>query len=400
METKVISCLILTQDKELAKFTYANLGYFSKEGTILLKGLYKFLKDEEPIAPETFNLVSENYQALLQDAMDNDERLTPKLVLKEFKRNRARNLANGFNKLATKEEFLKNINKIKDIFSETESKNKYNLKELVQHFKENYKKKGFSKEIKTRNWLSFNKSVKPVPTDMTLICGRPASGKTALAISLMLEYARNKQKGIFFSVEMSEDQLSNRMLAQTSSIPLSAIQAGDIQERAMGKLEEGMKELEELSPYIDIITGNATTDSILEEVRDSEPDYIVIDYLQLLSSSLTLSDRTKEVAQVSIEIKRIAVKYKIPVIGICQLSRAVESRVDKHPMLSDLRESGQLEQDASIVVGVYREAYYNPETENKTLMEVGIVKNRNGPLSNLKFNFIGMNQTITPMSDY
>ena len=396
METKVISCLILTQDKELAKFTYENLGYFSKEGTTLLKALYKFLKNEEPIAPETFNVVSDNYQALLQDAMDSDERLTPKLVLKEFKRNRARNLANNFNKLATQEEFLDNINKIKDIFTETESKNKYNLKELTKNFKENYGKKDFAKEIKTRNWLEFNKSIKPVPTDITLICGRPASGKTALVISLMLEYARNKKKGIFFSVEMSEDQLTNRMIAQTSGIPLSAIQAGDIRESAMDDLNRGIAELENLSPYIDIITGNATTDSILDEVRDSTPDYIVIDYLQLLSSSLKLSDRTKEVAQVSIEIKRIAVKHKIPIIGICQLSRAVESRTDKHPILSDLKETSQLEQDASIVAGVYREAYYNPNCENKTLMEVGVIKNRNGPLSNLKFSFIGFNQRITP----
>jgi len=398
METKVISCLILTRDKELTSFTYDNLDYFSREGQALLKRIEKYLKAEEPLDEEVFNAVSDSYRDVLEDTM-REEVLMPKLVLKEFKRNRARNLANKFGELATQEEFLNNVNKIKSIFTETESQNKYNLKELAKNYLENYRKKDFVNFLKTKNWLKFNKNVRPVPMDVTYICGRPASGKTALALAMIIEYARQGYKCLFFSIEMSEDQLINRMLAQLSGIPLRAIQEGNIIPEAMRDLNDAMKEIEELSPYIEIITGNPSTDTILDEVRENKPDYIVIDYLQLLSSSLKLSDRTKEVTQISIELKRIAVKFKIQVMAICQLSRSVENRVDKHPMLSDLRESGQLEQDASIVITVYREAYYNPDCANKHLMEVGVIKNRNGSLANIDFTFLGFNQRITPIID-
>lgn len=338
--------------------------------------------------------LSQEYQDRLQDGFNSN--LTPKLVLKEFKREQAKALAKKLKTLDTEKEFLESIDKIKDIFTETKSSEKINLKQLAKNFFRSIENKTQKNYISTYSWLDFNKVVKPADEDIVIIAGRPGMGKTALALSLAIEYAENGKKGIIFSMEMGESQITNRIISQLSKIPLSKLLDGEILDEAMKDLSEACDVLYKLSENLSIVVGNASTDDILQELKTNKYDFVVVDYLQLLTSSMRLVDRVKEITQVSLELKRISTKFRTSIIALSQLSRNVESRADKRPMLSDLRESGQIEQDASIVLGVYREFCYNPNCQDKNLMEVSVIKNRNGALRNLKFNFLGWNQTITP----
>lgn len=397
IEYKVISNILTEQNKELIKFAYDNQKLFSRDSCFLLSKIEKEAKNGEPINLDILETLHMEFQNKLQEAMESDY-ISPKLLLQEFKKEKARTLARELKTTNTKDEFLDKVDKIKSVFAETSLRDKINLRVLTDKFFKNIDNLDKMTFLKTKEWDSFNKVVKPTPGDMTIISGRPGSGKTAFALSLALQYAKMNKKGIFFSLEMGEEQIINRIMAQTSRVPLSAFQDKkmymNLPEEAEKDIFVATEELYKLGDNLNIVSGNFSTDDILEEVKNSKPDYIVIDYLQLLSSSFNLSNRYSEVTQISIEIKKIAMKFKIPIIALCQLSRKVEERADRHPMLSDLRDSGQIEQDASIVLTVYREAYYKPDCEDSKLLEIDVVKNRNGSNNKIEFNFIGFNQFI------
>lgn len=168
-------------------------------------------------------------------------------------------------------------------------------------------------------------------------------------------------------------------------------------EQAYGYLNLASSKLSELDDKLSFITGNFTVNKILEickvEKEKNGLDYIIIDYMQLLESSVKGS-RYEQITDISISLKKLAKELGIVVIALAQLSRDIEKRADRRPQQSDLRDSGQLEQDASIIIGLYRDAYYNKQTDDAELLEVNVLKNRDGEVGTLHFNFIGKIQEV------
>jgi replicative DNA helicase len=222
------------------------------------------------------------------------------------------------------------------------------------------------------------------------------SGKTTFALSLALEFAKNGSKGLFFSLEMGEEQIINRMMSQLSLVPINKFQdsfeAKNLSKEEHGRITNAVEEMQRLADNLQIISGNFSSDDILEIAENDKPEFIIIDYMQLLRATEGRG-RVEEITYLSMELKRIAMKLQIPIIELCQLSRAVEQRGDKKPILSDLRESGQIEQDASVVIGIYREAYYNEEADPEG-MDCIVLKNRNGNTGTMPFKFLGAVQKV------
>ena len=239
--------------------------------------------------------------------------------------------------------------------------------------------------LKTYEWLNFNKMLHIEKQDLIVIAGRPAMGKTAYSLSLALQLAKNKHHGIFFSLEMSPAQLFKRSLSQLSGIPLSKFNRDGIMNFTDDEdknLTLAKNEMSKLNDNFKVVSGNFTIELIKQQIeivsQFKQLDYIMIDYLQLIKPENN-SSRYEAITEISMELKRIAKKYNITVFALAQLSRATETRPDKRPILSDMKESGQTEQDASVVIGLYREYYYDPEkTDRKNALEAMILKNRNG----------------------
>lgn len=290
------------------------------------------------------------------------------------------------------EEIIQKLDNMKSVFEKTQSIKVVDIGKMINKFFENIDKKLVNNSVKTRNWLRYNKAVNITGGDLIVVAGRPGMGKTAFALSYMLELAKNKNKGIFFSLEMSEGQLMERIISQMSNVSMIKFMNKEgwesITREEHNRITNACEDIKkEYSPYIDVISGNFSTTDIYNVVEDKKPDYIMIDYLQILKSADRTADRIREITNISIELKRIAMKFDIPVIALSQLSRAVEQRANRRPMLSDLRESGQIEQDASIALMLYRDEYYNEGTEARGEIEVAISKNRNGMLGTILFNF-------------
>jgi len=241
--------------------------------------------------------------------------------------------------------------------------------------------------------------------DLVIIAARPSMGKTAFALNLAQHVSKEAKVGLF-SLEMPKNQLVQRMLSARCLISLKNIQSGNLKEGQLDKLMVGASELSERKIFIDdtsttlsTIRGKAKTLKYKEGL-----DVIIIDYLQLIESVGVSSSREQEVAKISRELKAMAKSLKITVIALAQLSRAAESRNDPRPMLSDLRESGSIEQDADMVLFPYRESYYDTENKDKNkeedqeepkeIMEIIIGKNRNGEVKNINLGWIGKYQRV------
>lgn len=232
-------------------------------------------------------------------------------------------------------------------------------------------------------------------SDLILIAARPSMGKTAFALNLALNAALAKKVVAVFSLEMSKEQLGQRLLSIRSGIDSLKMSTGNLNEDEIVEVAKTVDELAGIKLFID----DTAAISVLElrskarRLKNERGlDLLVIDYLQLMQGSKSSSkgsdfNRQQEISDISRSLKALARELKIPVIALSQLSRNVEMRADKRPLLSDLRESGSLEQDADIVMFLYREEYYNQETENVNQAEVIISKNRNGPTSIVKLHF-------------
>lgn len=239
-------------------------------------------------------------------------------------------------------------------------------------------------------------------SDLIIIAARPAMGKTAFALNLLLNVAKLENKAVlFFSLEMSTSQLYQRLLAIESGVPLHNIKNGFLDDDSWAKVGIATSKLSNTKIFI----GDLPNVNVLE-IRSyarkmksrGKLDLIVIDYLQLLKGTSRNGDnRQQEISDISRSLKSLARELDVPVIALSQLSRQVESRVDKRPVLSDLRESGAIEQDADIVAFLYREEYYIPETENKGITELIIGKQRNGPTGTVKLNFL---EAFTRFTNY
>lgn len=229
-------------------------------------------------------------------------------------------------------------------------------------------------------------------SDLIIIAGRPSMGKSALAIS-MAEYVGIEQKqGVaVFSLEMSKEQLVQRMLCSQARVDAHKVRSGFLSPSDWPKLTAAAGRLSESKIFIDDTPAISVLELRAKARRlkaNQGIELIILDYLQLMRSAVQSESRQQEISEISRSLKALARELSVPVIALSQLSRAVESRQDHKPQLSDLRESGAIEQDADLVVLLMREEYYNPTEENKGVADVHIAKQRNGPVGTVKLAFI------------
>lgn len=231
------------------------------------------------------------------------------------------------------------------------------------------------------------------PSDLILLAARPSMGKTALTLNLAANVALRKKKSVaFFSLEMSSIQLLMRLISSESGVDSKQIQRGDVSPDEWAAIMGACDNLYNAPLYIDD-NSNINVAELRSRARRIQSehglDLIIIDYLQLMQGRHTGNNdnRQQEVADISRSLKSLARELKVPVIALSQLSRSVENRQIKRPMLSDLRESGSLEQDADIVMFLYREDYYVKDTENQNITELIVAKHRNGPVDTVRLFF-------------
>ncbi|UZD42841.1 replicative DNA helicase [Selenomonas sputigena] len=231
-------------------------------------------------------------------------------------------------------------------------------------------------------------------SDLILVAARPSMGKTAFTLNIAAHVVlRAKEPVAFFSLEMSKEQLVQRLLCSEGRIDSQRLRVGELEEKEWGDLIDTANRLSAAPLYIDDTPG-ITVMELRSKARRLKAEHglslIVIDYLQLMQGrgNKNGDNRQQEISEISRSLKALARELNVPVIALSQLSRSVESRQIKRPMLSDLRESGSLEQDADIVMFLYREDYYDPETENKNITEVIIAKHRNGPVDTVDLTFL------------
>lgn len=229
-------------------------------------------------------------------------------------------------------------------------------------------------------------------SDLVLLAARPSMGKTALMVNFALNAAIAGKKVAVFSLEMSQNQLAQRMMSAMSHVDLQKIISGKLESEDLPRLLEGISVLQQFNISIDDTAGITPLElkAKARKLKAKEGlDLIVIDYLQLMEMGGRNENRTQEISAISRNLKAIAKELDVPVIALSQLSRATEVRQDKRPILSDLRESGAIEQDADVVLFLYRDEYYNPETEKRNIGEVIIAKHRNGPTGAVELTFLG-----------
>ena len=228
--------------------------------------------------------------------------------------------------------------------------------------------------------------------DMILIAARPSMGKTTFALNIAEHAALREGKSVvIFSLEMSKEQLAYKLLCSEANVDMLKLRTGNLEDKDWENIARASGPLSSAKIYIDDTAGVfiMETRSKCRRLKiEYGIDLILIDYLQLMSGSGEES-RQQEVSEISRNIKAIAKEMQCPVIALSQLSRAPEQRADHRPMLSDLRESGSIEQDADLVMFLYRDEYYNKETEEKNVAECIIAKQRNGPVGNVKLAWIG-----------
>ena len=231
--------------------------------------------------------------------------------------------------------------------------------------------------------------------EFIIIAARPAMGKTAFALNVATNIAKSTDKAVaLFNLEMNAEQLVNRMFASVAQIEGSKLRTGRLDNNDWRKLSEGISQLADTHIYIDDTPG-ITIGEIRSKCRRLSTSkeglgIVIIDYLQLISgSSKYAGNRQQEVSEISRSLKTMALELGVPVIALAQLSRAVEGRDDKRPIMSDLRESGSIEQDADIVAFLYRDDYYNKESAEKDIAEVIIAKQRGGSTGTVKLYWMG-----------
>jgi len=233
-------------------------------------------------------------------------------------------------------------------------------------------------------------------SDLIVLAARPSMGKTALALNLAHNVAvKSAQPVLFFSLEMSKEQLVDRLLAAEAGVDAWNLRTGNLSDSDFEKIGQAMGVLSEAQIYIDDTPAITVSDLRTKARREAHLrpiGLLIVDYLQLMSGGDGVSrndfgNRVQEISEISRGLKGIARELNIPVLALSQLSRSVESRNPQIPQLADLRESGSIEQDADVVAFIYREDYYNPETENKNIAKILIKKHRNGPTDDVDLYF-------------
>jgi replicative DNA helicase len=303
----------------------------------------------------------------------------------------------GFNEDTTTQELLEKAEA--ELFSVSDQSLKQDLvsiesilTESFDRMEELHRNKGALRGVRTGYRDLDNMTAGLQRSDLIVLAARPAMGKTTLVTNLAYNVATvAKQPVLFFSLEMSKEQLVDRMLADASGVDAWNIRTGNLSDDDFSKLSEAMGELAEAPIFIDDTPGLSVLEMRTKARRamhEQPLGLIIIDYLQLMQGNgRDGGNRVQEVSEISRGLKLIARELNVPVIALSQLSRSVESRSPQIPQLSDLRESGSIEQDADIVMFIYREAYYNPETERENITDLIIAKHRNGPTGKIELYF-------------
>lgn len=230
------------------------------------------------------------------------------------------------------------------------------------------------------------------PSDLVLIAARPSMGKTAFVLNIAQYVAFKKNLPVvMFSLEMSKEQLVNRMFSLESSVDAQKLRTGQLNDQDWERLIEGAGVIGKSKLVIDDTPGISVSE-LRSKCRKLKLEHgismVIIDYLQLMSGSGRTDSRQQEISDISRALKSIARELNVPVLALSQLSRAVEQRPDHRPMLSDLRESGAIEQDADVVMFIYRDEYYNHDTDRKGVSEIIIAKQRNGPIGTVELAWL------------
>jgi replicative DNA helicase len=227
-------------------------------------------------------------------------------------------------------------------------------------------------------------------SDLIVLAARPGMGKTAFALNMAVNVAKQGKKVAIFSLEMSKEQLVERLLSSEAFIPSDRMRKGMLAPDDWVNLAVVSQTISKMPIYLDDTAGITISEMKGKLRRLRDVSFVIIDYLQLMQSGANHSDnRVQEVSAMTRALKIMAKEFSIPVLVLSQLSRGPESRQDKRPMLSDLRESGSIEQDADLVLFLYRDSYYNEQSENPGIAECIVAKNRHGETSNVKLGWDG-----------
>ena len=230
------------------------------------------------------------------------------------------------------------------------------------------------------------------PWELIILAARPSMGKTSFALNVLTDIAlKQKKSAVMISLEMSSESIVDRIMSEVSSVPMYKITKGNLDNEDFARMGEAMEVLGEAQIYIDD-KGALTVPELKSKLRKLKIekgwlDIVIIDYLQLMHGTVFVGNRVQEISEISRGLKELARELEVPIIALSQLSRAVEQRVDKKPQLSDLRESGAIEQDADAVLMLHREDYYDPDTDKKGATDVCIRKNRNWAVGEVELHF-------------
>jgi replicative DNA helicase len=303
----------------------------------------------------------------------------------------------GFNEDTTTQELLEKAEA--ELFSVSDQSLKQDLMSIesiltdsFDRLEELHRNKGALRGVRT-GWRDLDNMTAGLQrSDLVILAARPAMGKTTLVTNLAYNVATvAKQSVLFFSLEMSKEQLVDRMLADASGVDAWNIRTGNLSDDDFSKISDAMGEMAEAPIYLDDTPGISVLEMRTKARRaahEAPLGLIIVDYLQLMQGSgRSDGNRVQEVSEISRGLKLLARELNVPVIALSQLSRSVESRSPQIPQLSDLRESGSIEQDADIVMFIYREAYYNPETDRENITDLIIAKHRNGPTGKVELYF-------------
>jgi replicative DNA helicase len=334
--------------------TSANVEYYAQ--IVKEKGvLRKLIKNATSIIAESYDI-----KGNVEEAVDNAERLIFEVA--DLKQNQK-------------------SSHIKDL-----------VKEGIEHLDRLYQRKEHITGIATGFTKFDNMTSGLQKSDLIIVAGRPSMGKSALAVSIAEKVGIEQKQGVaIFSLEMSKEQLVQRMLCSQARVDAHKVRSGFLSPSDWPKLTAAAGKLSEANIFIDDTPAISALELRAKARRlkaNNNIDLIVLDYLQLMRGSTNADSRQQEISEISRSIKALARELKIPIIALSQLSRAVESRQDHRPQLSDLRESGAIEQDADIVILLMREEYYAPTEENMGMADVIIAKQRNGPVGTIKLAFI------------
>jgi replicative DNA helicase len=267
------------------------------------------------------------------------------------------------------------------------------VKDAFQILHQRYENKGAVTGLATGFHDLDEKTAGLQPSDLIIVAARPSMGKTALAVNFA-EYAaiHGKKAVAIFSMEMSASQLAFRLISSLGSINQQHLRTGDLAEEEWPRVTNAITFLSDAKIFIDdtpALSPSELRARARRLKREHDLGLIVIDYLQLMQVPGNKENRATEISEISRSLKALAKELDIPVVALSQLNRSLEQRTDKRPVMADLRESGAIEQDADLIIFIYRDEYYNPESSDKGTAEIIIGKQRNGPTGTVRLTFLG-----------